>query len=159
MPRLAMRIKPTSFSIRKLSLKNTDFAAFIVIPAHRIREVSAQLDGPGKSVRRQSRSGLLLPLPQTATNTHSKGLKTTLRIPERKASSEPYHRIKNAPALFTSPWLMDADQRSIQRSRTKGYITFTRRDRLDEFWRFSDRGRKISIGKEGDSPAPRASPV
>ena len=79
---------------------------------------------------------------------HAKSLEATLRVPEGKTGRQPHSEIENAAALFAPPRLVNANQTSVKRSRTKGQIAFAAHDRVDEFRSFRDRRREIGVGEQ-----------
>src|SRR6516165_1040575 len=81
---------------------------------------------------------------------HSKGLETTLRVPEWETSCHPHHKVENAAALFALPRLPISDQFAIECARTKRDIHFPPRDWLDNFWKLINRRREIGIKKNSD---------
>src|SRR5437016_3090022 len=76
---------------------------------------------------------------QRATDAHAKSFETALRVPEGQRGCNAHEKIKYAPALLAPPGLMHADQAAIQRARAKTQITSAAANRLDQFWRFTER--------------------
>src|SRR5437870_11100716 len=118
----------------KAVARHLDFTCGIMIPAHRyfpkaqtrkMRQIN-QFDVKTKPID-------LRGFNQGPADTHAKGFESALRVPKRQASRQSHDQIKSAASLFSAPWLMHANQPSIERARSKGQIAFAAADRIDQF--------------------------
>jgi hypothetical protein len=86
-------------------------------------------------------------------NTHrgvpTKGLESALRIGKVQAEHDPQHQIKNSPENLAIERLPLGLQFRVKPARADGYIRAST-DRVKQFLRFSDWGRKIGVGKEAN---------
>ena len=129
-------------------MDDADFAAFSVIPADgdlAKAQTSAVSEKEKLNIERESLNACSFQ--NRATNIETERLKPALCVPNRHSSRTSYEQVENAASLFASPGLMNADQFAVERTRTKGKIDISVRDRLDHLWDFPERCRKIGIKK------------
>src|SRR6266852_3463306 len=80
----------------------------------------------------------------------SKRFETALRVPKRHSGRKSHDQIENASGLLTSPRLVNADQFSVERARTKHKIDISSCDRFDHFRNLAQRRRKIGVEEQSD---------
>src|SRR5204863_3430609 len=131
--------------------EKADFASFRVIPPRRNlpnTQASAVRQEKQFDIKRETIDPCFLQ--NRSANIEAKGLEPALRVPKRQASGHAHKKIENAARLFSPPRLMNSDQASIQRTRSKCDIDLAICDRFDQLRRLFDRRGKVRVRKKPD---------
>src|SRR6266496_1009935 len=118
------------------------FASFIMVPTYRyLFQLQAGAISQIEQLNIETEAVDCCRFHQWPADAHAKSLEATLSVPEREARGQTHGQVKNASSLLTPPRLMNANQVSVESSRTESQITFTTQDWIYELRHFGYRCR------------------
>src|SRR5712691_2679045 len=133
----------------KTVTQHVDLAAFIMVPANWYflhSQPGASCHVEQFNVETETIDGCSFD--DGTADAHTKRFETALCVPEGKTGCQPHNEVENSATLFAPPWLVHANQASVQCSRPEGQIAFATQDWLDQFCDFPDRRRKVGVREQ-----------